>query len=182
MAKHVMLDLETYGTKPGCIILSIGAVTFDIDGLYEEFYEVLDLKSSKAWGFKEEFSTVKWWSKQSLEARKAVFESGGDVLPDRGIKDFSSWVEKVNGKSLWANGADFDIPILQAYYEEMGVVWPFHFVNDRCFRTLRTMCPIQQIEENLCEHNALEDAKWQARYAVKCLEWLRWVQSFPRIL
>ena len=29
--EHIMIDIETLGTKPGSIILSIAAVKFDID-------------------------------------------------------------------------------------------------------------------------------------------------------
>lgn len=44
MSKDVMVDLETLGTRPGCKILSIGAVEFGVgpdyneDGLGAEFY------------------------------------------------------------------------------------------------------------------------------------------------
>ena len=40
--QDVMVDLETWGTKPGCAIISIGAVSFGPDGLGEEFYTALD--------------------------------------------------------------------------------------------------------------------------------------------
>jgi hypothetical protein len=177
MAKHVMLDLETYGTKPGSIILSIGAVTFDMNGLYEEFYEVIDLKASKAWGFTEDFNTVKWWSKQSQAARKAVFEAETTVLPNSATHSFAAWVKQVGGISIWGNGADFDLPLLQAYFDKTGTLWPVAFYNHRCFRTLKTMCPPQEIAKNEEAHNALADAKWQAEYTIACLQWLKKVRG-----
>ena len=35
---HVMVDIETLGTTNNSVVLSIGAVKFDHQGLGEEFY------------------------------------------------------------------------------------------------------------------------------------------------
>lgn len=47
---NVMLDLETFGTQPGSVIRSIGAVVFDpfSDKLGKEFY-VNMWRTSPAW-------------------------------------------------------------------------------------------------------------------------------------
>ena len=29
MTTHAMIDIETLGTEPGCVVLSVGAVKFD---------------------------------------------------------------------------------------------------------------------------------------------------------
>ena len=46
---HIMLDLETMGTRPDAPIIAIGAVAFDKEGVHESFYEVLDL----AWAVRD---------------------------------------------------------------------------------------------------------------------------------
>jgi DNA polymerase III epsilon subunit-like protein len=43
----VMIDLETLGRRPGCAILSIGAVEFGPAGLGRELYIVLDIFGSE---------------------------------------------------------------------------------------------------------------------------------------
>ena len=45
---HVMCDLETLGRRPGCKLLSIGAVVFGPKGLGAEFYEDCLLYTSDA--------------------------------------------------------------------------------------------------------------------------------------
>jgi len=44
---HVMLDIETLGVSPGCVILSLSAVEFDINTgeLGESFNMGIDIKS-----------------------------------------------------------------------------------------------------------------------------------------
>jgi hypothetical protein len=44
--KNVMIDIETLGTRPGSVILSIGACRFGADGIGEEFYRAIDVLDS----------------------------------------------------------------------------------------------------------------------------------------
>ena len=39
MKTQIMLDLETLGTKPDSVIVSIGAVKFSPTEIYDSFYE-----------------------------------------------------------------------------------------------------------------------------------------------
>lgn len=60
---HVMLDLETLGRGPGCVILSIGAVTFNPfgEGYKHEFTCNIEPEISKQLGFTVDPDTVAWW-------------------------------------------------------------------------------------------------------------------------
>lgn len=63
MLNHCMLDLETFGTKPGSVIRSIGAVMFDLDGRTgPEFYRNIDEESCVKAGLTYDPSTVSWWA------------------------------------------------------------------------------------------------------------------------
>ena len=67
---RIMVDLETLGTAPGSVILSIGAVRFDVEkGLLDEFYVNIDVESSQRLGLTIDGDTVMWWLKQSDAAR-----------------------------------------------------------------------------------------------------------------
>lgn len=70
MYNHVMLDLETYGTRPNSVILAIGAVAFNPSSpkLGPEFYSVINYKSSLTAGLLADLATIEWWSRQGAEA------------------------------------------------------------------------------------------------------------------
>jgi hypothetical protein len=121
----VMLDLETLGTRPGCAILSIGAVAFDrhTGALGPEFYMVVNRKSCEAKGLTQDQSTLDWWSRQSAEAKKVLAEAenapnglGGALV------QFTAYLQKFGKRDLfvWGNGADFDQPIITACYASVA--------------------------------------------------------------
>ena len=67
-----MLDIEALGSKPGSVILSIGAVKFAGGKILHEFYRRIDPQSCIDAGLKIDVDTVMWWMKQSKEARDAL--------------------------------------------------------------------------------------------------------------
>lgn len=177
MLKHVMIDLETLGTVPGCVILSLGAVVFEPEThtLGEEFYAVLNTESCEAKYLRVEEGTVKWWAGQSPEAR-AVLDAaatGGALLSDA-LNLFNSWLAGVGPAKnlrLYGNGADFDNPILNVAYDAGGVKPYFPAYSGRCYRTLKSLDELlgwdykaAKIERHGVHHNALDDAKAQATH------------------
>ncbi len=70
---HVMLDIETLGTRAGCKVLSIGAVIMTPQGPGREFYTTVSRDSQNRYGLVEDRETVEWWARQSPQARAAVF-------------------------------------------------------------------------------------------------------------
>lgn len=176
---HVMLDLETLGNAPGCKILSIGAVVFGPKGLGREFYINVDRASQNFINLREDPDTLKWWSEQNEAARKAVF-SPVDAVPVRmALNRFSdfltsvSFVDEVSDRRevcVWGNGAGFDQPILAAVYRADGLPkLPWKFWNDRCYRSLKSVRHGVPFNPPKIAHHALEDAKAQARHAVRIL-------------
>lgn len=155
---HIMLDLETLGTTPGCAIVSIGACSFSMDGVGKEFYAVVDLEKNVG-----EFSpsTLKWWMQQSDEAR-AVFQSADAAHIASAVSSFAEFWHQNEGKFLWGHGAGFDAPILEAAYTALGYVAPFKFYNNRDTRTLYALAEVGPDRAVGTHHNALDDAKAQA--------------------
>ena len=167
--ENIMVDLETLGMTPGCVILSIGAVAFDRTGLGREFYKVVNSKSCLDAGLTTDQSTVDWWSRQSDDARKVLIEAGetdttlGDALAEFGqfVREFGPRTVKV-----WGNGSDFDNAILACAYKALGRQLPWQFWNNRCFRTLKNLKTGVEPRREGTYHNALDDAKHQARHAI----------------
>lgn len=174
--RDVMIDLETLGTGPGCIVLSIGAVAFGPKdkSLGPTFYQVFNTQNQSNFGLYEDAGTVQWWEEQSDEAREVVEQArhGGELLRD-GLLRFNGWVSQFSKPKLcvWGNGADFDNAIIQDLYRRAGIKQPWNFWNNRCFRTLSgefgDLYP--KPFRNGTYHNALDDAKFQAEWANKIL-------------
>src|SRR5574337_1474769 len=111
-----MVDLETVDNKPTSAIASIGAVMFDEDGLYDEFYIVVDHLSSIQLGLTQSADTMNWWSKQSEEARKIFHPDTSKYDVKIALIEFGSWFKNNGGLYLWGNGSDFDNAILSTAY------------------------------------------------------------------
>lgn len=168
---NIMVDLETLGTKPGSVIVSIGAVKFGKGGLGEEFYGVVDLESCQKCGLTIDPGTVQWWMQQSDEARK-VFSETNDSLFNV-LSAFTRFIgtsnEAKRKAKVWGNGADFDNVLLAEAYKAVNLDAPWMFYNNRCYRTLKNLFPGVELERQGVYHNALDDAKTQAEHLVRIL-------------
>mgnify|MGYP003109277607 CR=1 FL=1 len=165
---HVMIDLETMGTKPGSAIIAIGAVAFDKHGIVGDFYQVIDLRLTVAAGLTIDPDTVLWWMKQS-DAARAEFERPGDSLYNA-LHLFKEFYHKMEGKELWGNGSDFDNVLLASAYHAVEFVPLWKFWDNRCYRTLKNLYPTVKHERTGTHHNALEDARYQAEHLLKIVE------------
>lgn len=171
---HIMVDLETLGTLPDSVILSIGAVAFDpqTGKLGDEFYTPISKSSCVEAGMRIMPSTLAWWEQQSSGARMALrdAETTGTTLKAALLK-FAAWVESQgDDMQVWGNGASFDNAMLQLAYGQLGLDLPWKFYNDRCYRTLKNIYPHVMLSYRVgTYHNALDDAKTQALHAIDLL-------------
>jgi hypothetical protein len=103
----VMIDLETLGRRPGCVVLSIGAVEFGPAGLGREFYIVLDIFGQKSLGLHEDPDTLAWWEAQSIEARQVLTQARDPKLPKFGLSLdlFNEWLSPIGFKRVKVWGA-----------------------------------------------------------------------------
>lgn len=164
-----MIDIETLGVVSGSVIVSVGAVKFDIErGEYGPyFYQIVDIDSCLKRGLKVSGSTIKWWLKNSEEARNEVAQQGNDLKEV--LKDLSLFIEKDD--IVWSNGVRFDIALLEDAYAACELDVPWNFRNERDVRTLVSFAPGVKDrcikENNGIEHNALEDCKLQIKYCTE---------------
>lgn len=170
----VMVDLETLGVVPGCVILSIGAVAFDPASgeLGEEFYCVVNTDSCLGAGLHADQGTIDWWANQSDDAKTVLTEAkdGGLTLNDA-LSKFTEYLENQGIKQvrIWGNGADFDNAILSCCYKAVGKPSPWVPWNNRCYRTLKNLIKGPRLKREGTYHNALDDAKTQAKHAIQLL-------------
>ncbi|HCT6396082.1 TPA: 3'-5' exoribonuclease [Escherichia coli] len=167
---HLMIDLETMGKNPDAPIISIGAIFFDpqTGDMGPEFSKTIDLETA---GGVIDRDTTKWWLKQSREAQSAIMT---DEIPlDDALLQLREFIDENSGEffvQVWGNGANFDNTILRRSYERQGIPCPWRYYNDRDVRTIvelgkaidfdaRTAIPFEGER-----HNALDDARYQAKY------------------
>lgn len=171
MKKHIMLDLETMGTRPDAAIIAIGAASFDGTGECEHgFYTTVSLASSMEYGGTVDADTICWWMRQNDQARRQ-FEEVGMRLPDA-LTEFADWLLKVAegdettraNFEIWGNGADFDNVILTSAYRNVGLQLPWGTYKNRCYRTVKSANRHIAMERTGLHHNALDDATSQARH------------------
>ena len=163
---HVMIDLETMGTRPNAPIIAIGAVMFDGNGTIEEFYVNIDLESAVDDSHAVvDPKTVLWWMEQGGEARAALRGDKKKVLT--ALYEFRDWLKPVEPEGVWGNGASFDNIILSETYRRLNLAPPWPFWADRCYRTMKNMYPHIQMDRSGVHHNALDDAKSQANHLIK---------------
>lgn len=165
--KHTMLDLETMGASSGAAIMSIGAVEFDLETttLGREFYVNVDLASCLKLGLRVDASTLMWWLEQDEAARKSLLDHRENIYV--ALTLFKKWLDPET--TLWANGASFDFPILNEAYRLEGMEKPWNFRNERDARTIYRLNNIK-VENLGTHHNALDDAKAQARTLIHAFE------------
>jgi hypothetical protein len=177
MNNHIMLDLETLGTRPGSVMLSIGAVAFGPDGLGSELHVIISRDDSLSYGLVEDPSTMRWWQDRSPEARKTLDCANNRQLSVpllEALKRFETLCILHGGPKevrVWGNGADFDQPILSEAWHRShtNLPTPWRYINSRCYRTLKSMRPHIHLLRTGVHHNALDDAKSQASHAILLL-------------
>lgn len=169
----VMLDLETFGTLPGDVFCSIGAVEFELatGELGREFYQVIDLQSALDVGLKVRGATIEWWLKQSDAARAEILKN--KVPIQKALHDFALWF---NPKlTIWGNGLGFDVSMLKMGYEAIKFPHPWRFDNERDVRTWVAENSIIKKEMKFVgtRHEPIADCKHQIKYMVETRNWSR---------
>lgn len=189
---HIQLDLETLGLERGSMVVSVGAAVFDIDhpevepgGDLGQFHMHLLLEEQQKAGLTIDPGTVMWWMQQDDAARLDLVDGyhSNTVPVHIALSMLSEWMEQVSGEELepekpltvkvWCNGANFDAPMLREVYRRFGINCPWAWYNERChrsvckaYRDLLWLTADGTGDEPQFEgtyHNALEDAKHQAR-------------------
>ena len=129
---HLIIDMETLGTKPGCVVLSLACVPFTFEspidlntllksGFYVKFDTVEQIQKYKR---KVEDGTIQWWKKQHSEEAKSVIKpSKDDVSLEHGLRALSKFIGTTNynlkSSFVWSRGIYFDGPLLESIYDNV---------------------------------------------------------------
>ena len=164
-----MLDIETMSTAQDAVIVSIGAVRFDmatgeVDG---STYIKVDKQSCINYGLRVDSSTVDWWFKQNKEAQEQ-FLTTEDRIPLYDALLKLSWF--INRQDyVWGNGINFDCAILRNAYKVCEIPLPWDHFKERDVRTLVHFKP--EIKDSLkfegAKHHPIADCLHQIKYCNK---------------
>ncbi len=158
-----MLDLETFGTRPGSALRSIGAVQFDLDGRTgETFYRNITRKSCKDAGLVVDPNTEAWWAAPERADARKTLEVDQRELADV-ARDFTAWFQKNGCVYPWGHGASFDPPLWESACAAVKVVPPWKFYDIRDTRTVHHIFNFEtrDLRRRGVYHNALDDALYQ---------------------
>lgn len=164
MTTHAMIDIETLGTEPDCVVLSVGAVKFDPYMLTEPHNKTLwrpAVETQMAAGRSVMEETLLWWSKQPQHIQDQALTEDGRIPLEEFFADLNKYLVGVD--KIWCQGPQFDMVILENMFKqfEHHRNWAFWQIMD-C-RTIFNMMPTdprKAIQQNL--HSADEDAYYQA--------------------
>lgn len=170
--KHMMIDLETLGTTADSVIVSMGAVVFDLDDLTiadDTLYEVLDIDAQVRAGRIISHDTLAWWMTKTEPAARKVFATRkNERCPFHyALGILNEFAQRNDVKYVWSNGKDFDIPMVVHAMHHASIEPYWKFWNHKCFRDYVTEHdPEKKFRPQANDHNALADAFNQAHWLI----------------
>ena len=173
----VMIDLETLGTAPGSVILSIGGAAVLHGGSLVASADLkIDVRDSLYHGLTVDPDTLAWWRKQNHDSWEE--STAGKLFLRAALEELSSWIARLRKGSaleptwsrirIWGDGASFDPVLLEAAYRaaHLPIPWSYHEVH--CYRTLRQLFKSEK-PASKGQHTALSDATAQLSHLVELL-------------
>lgn len=167
---EIMIDLETLGKSAAAPVIEIAMVEFDLKGATYDSFETLvepNLKVSQC-----DFSTITWWTQQSEEARRSVFNPKDRVMYNDMLDMIDKFILGKKQHNIWCH-ATFDMPILSLIYHNMGRIAPWGHRNVKDIRTLTYLAPNVETPRLGINHTAKGDCLSQIRYVTAMLNKLR---------
>ena len=163
-----MIDIETLGTTPDALILTVAAQSFDPvgDGYYNQsYYARVDFDSQL--DRKIEDGTLKWWATQNSMAREEAFSEDNRKPLEQVLDELGKLIWQSN--AIWANGPTFDMTILEHAYKSYKKPLPWQYYRVRDARTVYMLKSDSAVLSNSqvtdvnrpASHHALDDCRRQ---------------------
>jgi hypothetical protein len=165
MTTHAMIDLETLCTLPTAQVLTIGAVKFDPNSStdpHSDYYHRINIDEQDAKGRTMDQRTLdEFWAVQSPEIVEEAFSDKDRQTVESVLLSLRKWLVGVD--NIWCQGS-FDNVILENMYRQWNIPIPWAFWQiDNCRSVFKVMPSDPRKKYTFAAHNALADAKVQAR-------------------
>lgn len=188
---HIMIDIETLGTRADAVTLSIGAIVFDLENLLvpypygvgwkdvdgknqcsmigkHAFYRVLYAQEQLDSGFTVDWGTLSWWMEQP-NAWSVFSDRGADQSTLKiALEDLADFILENIPEAIWCKGPSFDIAHLAYAYNKLGHATPWNYRQVLDTRTVSHLFGDNgfPVPEGFIKHHALWDAWLQAQQLV----------------
>ena len=167
----VIIDIETYGIKPGSVILVVAGIKFQRTGDMEKpvssmntFYRKINIDSCLEKGMKIDPETKKWWSEQDNSIKNEAF-GGSRYSLYQVLTEFVKWFG--SSRYIWSHGATFDIVMMEDALRRCNIPIPWKFWDCRDTRTLYDIAGVKNWDlPQQKKHNALWDC-WREQVGIK---------------
>lgn len=181
MKRHIMIDNETFGTRKNAVVVSVGAVAFDLDGTIDlngGLHYALNIDEQLAAGRSMNASTLKWWLEQSELARVALVKQMDRAVSVSQFMDrFDAFVSYYSPQvKIWCKGANFDIALLDSLYEHAGRKRPYGYNATGDTRSFEKFYTLADNPPDGIYHDALSDAVWQAQQLQNLCRRMGWTE------
>ena len=143
MAIHAMVDIETLGTKPNSVVLTVGGCKFDPFSMadpYDYFIMRLDVDEQTALGRFVDDRTLAWWGRQAPEIQEEAFSLEDRIDIKTFCTAFNKWLVGVDIK--WAQGPRFDYGILESLFEDFDHHINWAYWQEADSRTIFNLMPV----------------------------------------
>lgn len=161
------VDIESLGIRPGSIVLSVGAVPFDVErGLENDaFYRRISVMDSMVNGLVADRDTLDWWASQPREAWDCLAEVKEHRLREV-FEELAAFVSHFCAPKcrVWMKGPSFDGVLLQEAALRARTGLPWKYFQERCVRTICDHIAEPERPADNVKHDALSDAMHQARW------------------
>lgn len=167
---ELSVDIEGLGISEGDVVLSIGAVAFDLErsDFSRQFYVRISIINALALGMGHDADTLRWWMGQTAARRALEMDARTPMVEvAQALKMLRDFVQEacVERPRVWMKGPSYDGKLLGGAAKASGEPLPWSYSRERC---VRTIC--DEIEEPRRDsaadvaHGALSDALHQARW------------------
>ena len=168
-----MIDIETLGRKPGCVVFELAGVEFDRETMepFDEFRVSIDIDDAERNGLIIEDETWEWWE-----------ERGGIVLGDDpcffegAFRRFGAWIEKIAPSRVWSCGTCFERPMLEHCFGLLDLPLPYKYHQGRDLRTVYDLA-FPHTKREKANHFALDDCHRQIKQLGRALRELSLIQE-----
>lgn len=150
-----MIDIETLGTDNDAVIIQIGAVIFNEQGMLETFESKINIDSQQ--DRSTTAGTLAFWFKQDVSLYDIVGKDDLQVA----LMNLKKFLKGKKVQEFWSKGS-FDFNLLHNAFTSYSMRPPWHYGQVRCFRTMCNLPVPRNIDKNETLHDALSDAIHQA--------------------
>lgn len=164
MTVAMMVDWETLDNKPSAVVRAVGWIVFCYETkslLAFGYIDGIEVDSQLKEGRTISWETLVWWSRQSDEAREAMFTDGHKCHYDDALLALKQEYQLYDCKEIWGNGTDFDTAITASLLDLAEYECFWNFRKQRCYREF--MIGKQKIHKPEVSHHAMHDAIAQAK-------------------